>query len=68
MQQGLLFIRIEGPASCSLCAGFFFPIADYLTYPQHRRPIDLLFAVLAAFAITSWRRGAEQKLIQRVGT
>jgi 4-amino-4-deoxy-L-arabinose transferase-like glycosyltransferase len=42
----------------------FFPITYYLTHPEdyYRRPIDPLFVALAAFAITSWRSGAERKL------
>jgi len=37
---------------------FFFPMIYYLTHPEdyYRRPIDPLFAVLAAYAINSWMR------------
>jgi hypothetical protein len=35
---------------------FFFPVVYYITHPQdyYRRPIDPIFVVLAAFAVTSW--------------
>lgn len=52
-----------------LLAFVFFPVIYYLTHPEdyYRRPIDPLFVVLAAFAITSWKYGPEQKLAQWVG-
>lgn len=41
----------------------FFPVTYYLTHPEdyYRRPVDPLFVVLAAFAVTSWT-SAERKL------
>ena len=35
---------------------FFFPLVYYITHPQdyYRRPIDPIFVVLAAYAVTSW--------------
>jgi hypothetical protein len=35
---------------------FFFPMVYYVTHPQdyYRRPIDPIFVVLAAYAVTSW--------------
>lgn len=46
-----------------------FRLPYYLTHPEEycRRPMDPLFVVLVAFAITSWKYGSEQKLVQRVG-
>jgi len=37
---------------------FFFPLVYYLTHPEdyYRRPLDPMLAVLAAYAIASWRR------------
>jgi 4-amino-4-deoxy-L-arabinose transferase-like glycosyltransferase len=35
---------------------FFFPMVYYVTHPQdyYRRPVDPIFVVLAAYAVTSW--------------
>ena len=58
--------RLKLPAAMSYLLVFiFFPLTYYLTHPEdyYRRPIDPLFVVLAVFAITSWRRRAEQKRI-----
>ncbi len=63
--------RMKLPAAMPyLLAFIFFPITYYLTHPEdyYRRPIDPLFVVLAAFAVTSWRRHAEQNFAQRVRT
>lgn len=53
-----------------LMAFLFFPVTFYVPHPEdyYRRPIDPWFVVLAAFANTSWRSGAEQKLVQGVHT
>jgi 4-amino-4-deoxy-L-arabinose transferase-like glycosyltransferase len=42
---------------------FFFPVVYYITHPQdyYRRPIDPIFVVLAAFAVTSWLEGRAEK-------
>jgi hypothetical protein len=42
---------------------FFFPVVYYITHPQdyYRRPIDPIFVVLAAYAVTSWLQGRAGK-------
>jgi hypothetical protein len=46
----------------------FFPVIYYLTHPEdyYRRPIDPLFVVLAAYAITSWITDREERKKGRV--
>jgi len=41
---------------------FFFPMVYYVTHPQdyYRRPIDPIFVVLAACAVTSWMQGSRK--------
>jgi 4-amino-4-deoxy-L-arabinose transferase-like glycosyltransferase len=52
--------RIGVPYAIAL---FFFPVVYYITHPQdyYRRPIDPIFVVLAAFAVTSWLRDRAEK-------
>jgi 4-amino-4-deoxy-L-arabinose transferase-like glycosyltransferase len=61
--------RLKLPAAMPYALTFLlFPITYYLTHPEdyYRRPIDPLFVVLAAFAISSWKSAAEQKIASRV--
>ena len=63
--------RLKLPVAMPFLLVFlFFPITYYLTHPEdyYRRPIDPLFVVLAAFAITSWRSATQQKTAPRVPT
>jgi hypothetical protein len=41
---------------------FFFPMVYYVTHPQdyYRRPIDPIFVVLAAYAVTSWMQDSRK--------
>jgi len=42
---------------------FFFPVVYYITHPQdyYRRPIDPIFVVLAAYAVTGWLEQRAEK-------
>jgi hypothetical protein len=42
---------------------FFFPVVYYITHPQdyYRRPIDPVFVILAAYAVTGWLEQRAEK-------
>ena len=49
---------------------FFFPMVYYVTHPQdyYRRPIDPIFVVLAAYAVTSWMQDRARPALSRLQT
>ena len=49
---------------------FFFPVVYYVTHPQdyYRRPIDPIFVVLTAYAVTSWMRHPARRAPSHVQT
>jgi 4-amino-4-deoxy-L-arabinose transferase-like glycosyltransferase len=49
---------------------FFFPMVYYVTHPQdyYRRPIDPIFVVLAAYAITSWMQDRARPALSQLQT
>jgi len=49
---------------------FFFPMVYYVTHPQdyYRRPIDPIFVVLAAYAVTSWMQDRARLALSQLQT
>jgi hypothetical protein len=49
---------------------FFFPMVYYVTHPQdyYRRPIDPIFVVLAAYAVTSWMQDRARPALSQLQT